>query len=73
MENIDRLFYEDARDKRRARGGQFVGKKSPRVLVLPSAMEGRGPPWWTQAPDIVWVNIITGEVLLNRWPLEDRR
>jgi hypothetical protein len=46
-ENIGRLLAEDNREKRRARGGQFVGKKSPRVLVLPSFMEtGRGPPWW---------------------------
>lgn len=73
MENIDRLFHEDIREKRRARGGQFVGKKSPRVLILPSYMEkGRGPPWWAVAPTLVWVNIETGEVYVNRWPVSEQ-
>lgn len=72
MENIDRLFHEDVRDKRRARGGQVIGKKNPRALILPSSLEkGRAPPWWQVAPPVVWVDIQTGEVYVNRWP-DDR-
>lgn len=72
MEEVERLLAEDIREKRRARGGQFVGKKSPRVLILPGHLEDkRAPPWWQIAPPVVWVNIVTGEVLLNRWPVPD--
>ncbi|MCL6449060.1 MAG: hypothetical protein K6U04_13095 [Armatimonadetes bacterium] len=73
LNEIDRMLADDNREKRKARGGQFVGKKSPRMLVLPSHLEGRGPPWWRTAPPVVWVNIVTGEVYVNRWPLEENR
>lgn len=72
--SIERLLAEDAREKRQARGGQFCGKKSPRVLVMPGDLRGksREPPYtWLTAEPIVHVNIVTGEVLTFRWPLEN--
>jgi hypothetical protein len=71
--DVERLLAEDNRLKRQARGGQFCGKKSPRLLITPSSLRGRSrepPHSWLTAEPIVYVNIVTGEVLIFRWPLE---
>jgi len=75
FEDIVSLLAEDARQKRLARGRPgLVGKKKPRKLINPSDLENRrrGPPWWQVAEIILQVDILTGEVLLDRlaelWP-----
>ncbi|MBE3585824.1 MAG: helix-turn-helix domain-containing protein [Thermoanaerobacter sp.] len=65
LSNTERSFYEDVKQKAAARPKVVVGKKRPRQLVTLSA-----GPWWREAPAVVWVDIITGQVLVNRWPLE---
>ena len=70
--NFELFLKEDAKQKRQCRGGQFVGKKRPGSLILPSMLKGRSrePPYsWRDSPPIVRVIIPTGE-LIFRWPLE---
>jgi hypothetical protein len=70
----------------RPKGAGAVGKKRPSRLITPSALVGKDKgrsrgrsrnspgtslPWWLAAPPLVWVDIITGEVLMFRWPLPD--
>ncbi|MCL6447850.1 MAG: hypothetical protein K6U04_06805 [Armatimonadetes bacterium] len=62
-------FFEDLWEKAKARPKQAIGKKKPRQLITPSSFKEL-TPWWKAAPDILWVNILTGQVLVNRWPLE---
>ncbi|WP_338826273.1 hypothetical protein MTBGP_09760 [Moorella thermoacetica] len=68
MNDIARLLAEDARDKRKARGGRVISKKRPKVVIMPDSQHGEAP-WWKIAPDILRVDIATGRVLVNRWPL----
>jgi|OM-RGC.v1.033393734 hypothetical protein len=72
VDDVARLLAQDNREKRQARGGQSVGKKSPRVVLMPSVLEERrGPPWWQVAPPLVRVDIATGRVLVYRWPVTE--
>lgn len=71
---IERLLAEDCRDKARARGGQAVAKKSPRVILMPSDLVSNrpgGPPWWKTAPTLIHVVVATGQVLVKRWPVQE--
>lgn len=54
--NVARLLEQDAREKRRARGGLAVAKKRPRVLLMPASN-------WKVAGVLVRVDIVTGAVL----------
>lgn len=65
---IARLLADDAREKRMARGGQAVGKVSPRTLVMPQDLDAA---WWRRAPPVVQVRIRDGAVLVFRWPLPE--
>ncbi|MCL6612478.1 MAG: hypothetical protein K6T66_13135 [Peptococcaceae bacterium] len=60
--DIAGLLEQDAREKRRNRGGQAVAKKRPRVLLMPASN-------WKTAAVLVKVDIASGAVLVNRWPL----
>lgn len=68
-EEFRELFLADLREKAKARSKQTVAKKKPRMIVTPSDFK-KYTPWWRTAPPVVWVNIPTGQVLVNRWPLE---
>ncbi|MDK2887930.1 MAG: hypothetical protein PWP72_808 [Thermoanaerobacter sp.] len=59
-----KVFHEEAREKVKCRPKTAVGKKKPRHLITPSG------PWWREAPPLVHVCIVTGQVLVHRWPLE---
>jgi hypothetical protein len=74
-EDFREIFYTDLREKRLARPKQIIGKKKPGKVVTPSDLKpvsapGKTPAWWKVAPALVHVDIVTGQVLLNRWPLE---
>jgi hypothetical protein len=69
--DVERMLAEDARFKRQCRGGLAVGKKRPGSLIMPSSLTGRSPPYsWRDSPPLVKVSIVTGEILIFRWPLE---
>jgi hypothetical protein len=68
MNDVARLLAEDARDKRKARGGRAISKKRPKVVIMPDSQHGKDP-WWKVAPDILRVDIATGRVLVNQWQL----
>ncbi|SHF69139.1 Homeodomain-like domain-containing protein [Desulfofundulus australicus DSM 11792] len=59
-----KVFREEAREKAKCRPKTAVGKKKPRQLITLSG------PWWREAPAVVRVDIITGQILAFRWPLE---
>ena len=65
-EDIGALFAQEIREKRRARGGQVVAKKRPGVVYLPDSRVGG---YWQVAAVLVKVDIGSGQVLVNRWPL----
>ena len=67
---VAQLLREDNREKRRARGGQAVAKKRPRVLITPAMLE-RTLIWWRVAPALVHIRISDGAVLAWRWPLAE--
>jgi len=64
-----KVFREEAREKAKARPKVVVGKKRPRQVITLSSFK-EVTPWWRTAPSLVWVDIPTGQVLINRWPLE---
>lgn len=68
MNDVARLLAEDVRDKRKARGGRAISKKRPKVVIMPDSQHGKDP-WLKVAQDILRVNIASGWVLMNRWPL----
>lgn len=62
------IFYEYIRQKSKTRPKVPVGKFRPKRIVLPP---DTGPLlWWREARPIVWVDIVSGRVLVFRWPLE---
>ncbi|GEM_PF-4293477 len=63
------VFREDCKEKAKARPKQAVSKKRPRVIIAPSDFKEK-IPWWEVVPPILRVNIITGRVLVFRWPLQ---
>ncbi|MEW6274940.1 MAG: helix-turn-helix domain-containing protein [Bacillota bacterium] len=69
LSDADQAFREEVREKAKARPKVAVGKKRPRQLITPSCFR-EVIPWWKVAPPLVWVDIFTGRVLVNRWPLE---
>lgn len=69
--DITALLAQDNREKRQAKGGQAVGKKRPRALVMPSTLTGGRPYSGLSAPPIVKVCIVTGRILIWRWPWPD--
>jgi hypothetical protein len=68
-EEFRELFLADLREKAKARPKVAVGKKRPRQIITPSSLKEK-VPWWKVAPVLVHVCIVTGKVLVNRWPLE---
>ncbi|SHF69580.1 hypothetical protein SAMN02745218_02903 [Desulfofundulus australicus DSM 11792] len=64
LSDTEQVFREDIQEKAKARPKVVVGKKRPRQLITLSG------PWWREAPPVVHVCIISGRVLVNRWPLE---
>jgi hypothetical protein len=64
-----RVFCEEVREKAKARPKAAIGKKRPRCLITPSSFK-EPTPWWKAAPAVVWVDIVTGRVLVFRWPLQ---
>lgn len=67
--NVAQVFREEVQEKAKARPKAAIDKKRPRQFVTPSSFK-EVAPWWKVAPALVWVNIFTGQVLVNRWPLE---
>lgn len=66
-------FLDEVQEKRLAIGPRTArGKVNPRHIVSPSDYDSH---WWKVAPDILRVNIKTGEVITFRWPFkeEDRQ
>jgi len=72
-ETLD-CWLEDQRAKRlAARRPSATAKVRPTALRLPSDLEQkRQQAWWRTAPPVVKVDIVTGEVLVWRWPVQPR-